>query len=198
MPKTSALDHSATLSLTSIRAQFLARIMLASSRFVLVFLFSHFCSFAFDFNPALQPRSIVVLGCICKEADDRLVQKVLQVLIMVRVSFLFTLMLVVYKNCLQTKTSNLKLTVYLGGKNQRGKTKFKRKKSENDRRITIDELRYFGHCFSLQKLPKNSKDKKSQFSYISQNLLFCSPVQGLSPALTLPVLVHAPGWREAL
>ncbi|XP_015765754.1 PREDICTED: neurofibromin-like [Acropora digitifera] len=38
--------------------------------------------FAFDFNPALQPRSIVVLGCICKEADDKLIEKVLQVLMM--------------------------------------------------------------------------------------------------------------------
>ncbi|KAJ7378700.1 Neurofibromin 1 [Desmophyllum pertusum] len=44
-------------------------------------------NFAFDFNPALQPRSMVVLGCICKEADDRLVQKVLQVLIMALSSY---------------------------------------------------------------------------------------------------------------
>jgi len=49
--------------------------------------FPFFYSFAFEFNPALQPRSIVVLGCIYKEADDRLVQKVLNVLIMVRGSF---------------------------------------------------------------------------------------------------------------
>ena len=39
--------------------------------------------FAFDFNPALQPRSLVVLGCICKEANDRLIRGVLEVLIMV-------------------------------------------------------------------------------------------------------------------
>ena len=39
--------------------------------------------FAFKFNPALQPRSIVVLGCISKEADDIVVQQVLQVLIIV-------------------------------------------------------------------------------------------------------------------
>lgn len=38
--------------------------------------------FAFDFNPALQPRSVVVLGCISKEADDKLIQRVLQVLMM--------------------------------------------------------------------------------------------------------------------
>ncbi|XP_020613799.1 neurofibromin-like [Orbicella faveolata] len=44
-------------------------------------------NFAFEFNPALQPRSIVVLGCICKEADDRLVQKVLNVLIMALSSY---------------------------------------------------------------------------------------------------------------
>ena len=44
--------------------------------------------FAFDFNPALQPRSIVVLGCISKEANDMLVQKLLQVLIMVKASSL--------------------------------------------------------------------------------------------------------------
>lgn len=43
--------------------------------------------FAFDFNPALQPRSIVVLGCISKEANDRLVQKLLQVLIMALSSY---------------------------------------------------------------------------------------------------------------
>ena len=39
--------------------------------------------FAFDFNPALQPRSLVVLGCICKVANDRLIRGVLEVLIMV-------------------------------------------------------------------------------------------------------------------
>lgn len=43
--------------------------------------------FAFDFNPALQPRSIVVLGCISKEANDMLVQKLLQVLIMALSSY---------------------------------------------------------------------------------------------------------------
>lgn len=40
-------------------------------------------SFAFQFNPALQPRTIVVLGCISKEADDTMVQRILHVLIVV-------------------------------------------------------------------------------------------------------------------
>ncbi|XP_048582480.1 neurofibromin-like isoform X2 [Nematostella vectensis] len=38
-------------------------------------------NFAYQFNPALQPRTIVVVGCISNEASDDMVQRVLQVLI---------------------------------------------------------------------------------------------------------------------
>lgn len=48
-------------------------------------MFAPYCRFAFQFNPALQPRNIVVMGCISQEADDVMVQRLLHVLIVVSV-----------------------------------------------------------------------------------------------------------------
>lgn len=40
--------------------------------------------FAYTHNPALQSRSIIVLGCISKEVDDIFIRNLLQVLVKVR------------------------------------------------------------------------------------------------------------------
>lgn len=37
--------------------------------------------FAFQYNPALQPRAIIVYGCICKSVTDSEVKQLLRILV---------------------------------------------------------------------------------------------------------------------
>ena len=43
--------------------------------------------FAFQYNPALQPRAIIVFGCISKSATDSEVKQMLKILIKALESF---------------------------------------------------------------------------------------------------------------
>lgn len=38
------------------------------------------CRFAFQHNPALQPRAIIVLGCICKRFTDTDIKQLLRIM----------------------------------------------------------------------------------------------------------------------
>ena len=42
------------------------------------------CRFAFQYNPALQPRAIIVFGCISKSVTDSEIKQMLKILMKVR------------------------------------------------------------------------------------------------------------------
>lgn len=42
-----------------------------------------YCRFAFQYNPALQPRAIIVFGCISKSVTDSEIKQMLKILMKV-------------------------------------------------------------------------------------------------------------------
>lgn len=49
------------------------------------------CRFAFQYNPALQPRAIIVFGCISKTVTDSEIKQLLKIMMKVGVPFVLSL-----------------------------------------------------------------------------------------------------------